>query len=102
MWSGTDDDYLRLYRTAARAIKKEFPALKVGGPALGASGSFVNGEFQPTEFAKNFLAMCRKDNVPLNFFSWHCYTNDPTELVARSRAIRRLLDSRASTERRAI
>ena len=75
MWSGTDDDYLRLYRTTALAIKKEFPALKVGGPALGASGSFVKGEFVPTDFAANFLAMCRKDNVPLNFFSWHCYTD---------------------------
>ena len=98
MWSGTDDDYLRLYRTAALAIKKQFPALKVGGPALGASGSFVKGEFVPTEFAANFLAMCRKDNVPLNFFSWHCYTADPAELTARSRAIRRLLDAKGFTE----
>ncbi|MEO8351884.1 MAG: sialate O-acetylesterase, partial [Chthoniobacteraceae bacterium] len=98
MWSGTDDDYLRLYRTAALAIKKRFPDVKIGGPALGASGSFVNGEFQPTEFASNFLAMCRRDNVPLNFFSWHCYTSDPTELAARARAIRRLLDSKGFTE----
>lgn len=98
MWSGTDGDYLRLYRTAALAIKKQFPALKVGGPALGASGSFVKGEFVPTDFAVNFLAMCRNDNVPLNFFSWHCYTADPAELVARSGAIRRLLDSKGFTE----
>ena len=98
MWSGTDDDYLRLYRTAATAIKKQFPALKVGGPALGASGSFIKGEFVPTDFAVGFLAMCRKDNVPLNFFSWHCYTADPAELTARSRAIRRLLDSNGFTE----
>ena len=98
MWSGTDDDYLRLYRVAATAIKKEFPSLKVGGPALGASGGFVNGEFQPTELASRFLAMCREDNVPLNFFSWHCYTADPTELVSRSRAIRRLLDDKGFTE----
>jgi len=98
MWSGTDDDYLQLYRTAATAIKREFPMVKVGGPALGASGSFVNGEFRPTEFAANFLAMCRKDNVPLNFFSWHCYTADPAELSARSRAIRRLLDAAGFTE----
>jgi xylan 1,4-beta-xylosidase len=98
MWSGTDDDYLRLYRTAALAIKKRFPELKIGGPALGASGSFVNGEFQPTEFAANFLTMCRKENVPLNFFSWHCYTADPSELVARSRAIRRFLDSNGFTQ----
>jgi xylan 1,4-beta-xylosidase len=98
MWSGSDDDYLRLYRVTATAIKKQFPALKVGGPALGSSGGFVNGEFRPTEFASRFLAMCRKDNVPLNFFSWHCYTADPTELVARSRAVRRLLDDKGFTE----
>ncbi|HEX2747514.1 MAG TPA: sialate O-acetylesterase [Verrucomicrobiales bacterium] len=98
MWSGSDDDYLRLYATAAKAIKKEFPALKVGGPALGASGSFVNGEFRPTDFASNFLTMCRKENVPLNFFSWHCYTANPSELAARSAAIRRLLDSRGFTD----
>jgi xylan 1,4-beta-xylosidase len=93
MWSGTDADYLRLYRIAAKAIKAEFPAVKVGGPALGASGSFENGEFRPTKFATDFLTMCRREKVPLNFFSWHCYTADPTELVARARAVRRLLDS---------
>ncbi len=98
MWSGTDDDYLRLYRSAATAIKKQFPNVKVGGPALGASGSFLNGEFRPTDFAVNFLAMCRKENVPLNFFSWHCYTADPAELSTRARAIRRLLDSKGFTE----
>jgi Glycosyl hydrolases family 39/Carbohydrate esterase, sialic acid-specific acetylesterase len=98
MWSGTDDDYLRLYRITALAVKKEFPVLKVGGPSLGASGSFVKGQFVPTEFAERFLKMCRKDNVPLNFFSWHCYTADPTELTARSRAIRQLLDSHGFTE----
>lgn len=98
MWSGTDDDYLRLYRIAATAIKKEFPAVKVGGPALGASGNFVNGEFKPTDFALNFLDMCRKENVPLNFFSWHCYTADPAELSARARAIRTLLNSKGFTE----
>ena len=98
MWSGTDEDYLRLYRTAATAIKKQFPAVRVGGPSLGASGNFVRGEFIPTGFAAGFLTMCRKENVPLNFFSWHCYTADPSELTARSRAIRRLLDSRGFTE----
>jgi hypothetical protein len=98
MWSGTDDDYLRLYRTAATAIKQQFPALQVGCPALGASGSFVKGEFVPTPFAASFLVMCRKENVPLNFFSWHCYTADPAELTARARAIRRLLDTHGFTE----
>ena len=98
MWSGTDDDYFRLYRITALAVKKRFPDVRIGGPAVGASGSFVNGEFHPTEFVTKFLAMCRKDNVPLNFFSWHCYTSNPLELVERSRAVRRLLDSVGFTD----
>ena len=98
MWSGTDDDYLRLYEVTATAIRKRFPELKVGGPALGASGGFVNGEFVPTEFATRFLIHCRRAGVPLNFFSWHCYTANPSELTARSRAIRRLLDSHGFTD----
>ncbi len=98
MWSGTDDDYLRLYRTTAKAIKQRFPDLKVGGPALGSSGRFVDGEFRPTDFAVDFLAMCRKDGVPLDFFSWHCYAAGPAELSDRARAIRKLLDSKGFTE----
>ena len=92
MWSGTDEDYFRLYRVAASAIKKRYPGLKVGGPAVGASGRFVNGEFHATAFVTNFLMLCRRESLPLDFFSWHCYTADPSELARRARAIRRLLD----------
>jgi xylan 1,4-beta-xylosidase len=67
--------------------------LKVGGPAAGYSGSFQAGNFIPSEFVTNFLALCRRESVPLDFFSWHCYTADPTELVARARAVRKLLDA---------
>lgn len=100
MWSGTDEDYYRLYRAAARAIKGRYPALKVGGPAVGYSGRFVEGRFEASEFVTNFLARCRRESLPLDFFSWHCYTADPQELVARARAIRRLLNAHgfANTE----
>ncbi len=92
MWSGTDEDYFRLYRVTSRAIRKEFPQLKVGGPAVGYSGQFVKGEFRASEFVTNFLTLCRRESLPLDFFSWHCYTDDPAELVQRARAIRQLLD----------
>lgn len=98
MWSGTDEDYFRLYRVAATAIRREFPELKIGGPAVGASGRFVNGAFQPTEFVTNFLKLCRAESLPLDFFSWHCYTADPAELVSRAKAIRHLLDEHGLTK----
>jgi xylan 1,4-beta-xylosidase len=92
MWTGTDDQFLGLYKTAARVIKARYPELKVGGPAFGYSGQFVKEEFQPSDLVTNFLALCRRESVPLDFFSWHCYTAELNELSARARAIRRLLD----------
>ncbi|MBI5833387.1 MAG: hypothetical protein HZB16_13900 [Armatimonadetes bacterium] len=91
-WSGTDDDYYRLYAAASRAIRAHDARLLVGGPSVGASGWFRDGRFEPTEFVATFLRRARDGNWPLDFFSWHCYTNDPTELVARSTAVRQLLD----------
>ncbi len=93
MWSGSDDDFLRLYTTAARQIKQRFPKIKVGGPGFGATGSLKNGRLQPTAFLSNFLKHCRSQGVPLDFLSWHCYTANVGELVARAKEIRRLLDA---------
>ncbi len=97
MWSGSDEDYIRLYENTAQVIKARFSDLKVGGPALGYSGKFEAGRFVPSDFLTNFLASCRRDSVPLDFLSWHCYTTDPLELVARARAIRQLLDQTGFT-----
>lgn len=93
MWTGTDADYFRLYHTAARAIKARYPELKVGGPAVGYSGRFVDGKFQASEFVTAFLDGCRREHAPLDFFSWHCYTDDATEPAQRARAVRQLLDA---------
>jgi xylan 1,4-beta-xylosidase len=93
MWTGNDAQYFDLYRIAADGLKKTFPQLKIGGPAVGFSGTIKNGRFEASQFVTNFLNICRSENVPLDFFSWHCYTDDPSELVLRARAIRELLDS---------
>ncbi len=98
MWSGTDADYFRLYRVAASAIRREFPGLKIGGPAVGASGGFLDGAFRPTDFVASFLKLCRDESLPLDFFSWHCYAADPAELALRARAIRQLLDRHGFTD----
>jgi hypothetical protein len=92
MWSGTDEDYFRLYQIAARAIKERYPQLKVGGPAVGSSGEFEGQLFRPSRFVQDFLKRCRDEKLPLDFFSWHCYTDDARELARRADAIRKLLD----------
>lgn len=96
-WTGTDEQYFNLYEAASTAIKAKFPDLKVGGPAVGYSGKFaggkLDGKFEPSEFVVAFLKRCRDRRLPLDFFSWHLYTDDPTECVARAKAIRALLDA---------
>ncbi len=92
MWTGSDDDYFRLYVTAAKGIKAQFPGLMVGGPAAGGTGDVVHGELRPTAFLTGFLNACRTKSAPLDFFSWHTYSDDPHIFAVKARAIRRWLD----------
>lgn len=93
MWCGTDADYFRLYSLTAKAIKARFPNLLVGGPGLGNTGKLKDGRLEASPFLAGFLSHCRADAAPLDFLSWHCYTNDPHEYPARAKAVRRLLDA---------
>lgn len=93
MWTGTDEDYYRLYTVAARRIKAAFPHLRVGGPAIGAPGRFVDGRFLPSPFLEGFVRHCRQHEAPLDFFSWHTYSADPFVYRHRAQAIRAWLDA---------
>jgi xylan 1,4-beta-xylosidase len=68
-WSGTRDEYLRLYDVSVRAVKSVDPALIVGGPAS-AAGKWVD----------EMLAHCRATGSPIDFVSTHTYGNAPLDL----------------------
>ena len=104
-WTGTDEDYFRLYATAAKAIKARFPDVRVGGPAVGNVGRVEwhrdgvdllrtgpEPLLLPSPFVEKFLAFCKREAVPLDFFSWHIYCDDPSALAAHARGVRKLLD----------
>ena len=82
MWTGTPQRYFDLYRAAVTAIKTHNPALKVGGQV-----SFVGGTY-----TRPFLAYCRDGKLPLDFFSWHRYSDSPTNLIKDAVEMRALLD----------
>ncbi|MBQ8375124.1 MAG: hypothetical protein IJX98_06110 [Clostridia bacterium] len=65
-WQGTEEEFFEFFKTAAKYLKGKFPDLKIGGPAVCFLGS---------GFADRFLPYCRAYGVPLDFFSYHCYTN---------------------------
>jgi xylan 1,4-beta-xylosidase len=92
MWSGTDEDYYRLYVLTSKRIKAKFPDLKVGGPGAALPGGFHNGKFEPTAFVAKFLERCKQEGAPLDFFSWHRYADDPDVYAKLARGVREVLD----------
>lgn len=95
-WGGTEAQFHELFRIAATHLKKCFPSIKVGGPALAGN----------TGWADRFLADMAGDattpRVPLDFFSWHLYATDPAAFGPRVREIRALMDKHGYTEAESI
>ena len=81
-WAGTDRQFYDLFEISAKHLKKCFPDLKIGGPAS-------CGRLQ---WCKDFLTEMKARQVPLDFFSWHIYKNDPSLIVEKARKFRALLD----------
>jgi len=68
-WSGTRDDYLRIYDLSVRAVKSVDASLIVGGPAS-AAGKWVD----------ELLEHCAATGSPIDFVSTHTYGNAPLDL----------------------
>ena len=83
-WGGTMEQFDELYAITAKHLKKCFPDLKIGGPA------FAN----PRKYGPDFLDFVKKNDAPLDFFSWHMYHRKPARIVEDVRIIRNLLDER--------
>jgi len=83
-WCGTKEEFARLFVIVLKRLKSEFPNIKVGGPAF----TTPLGEWQSA-----VLQACKDANIAPDFYSCHCYTNDPEKLIRRPREARELLDS---------
>ncbi len=68
-WTGTRDDYLRLYDESARAVKSVDPRLQVGGPSTAAG-----------EWVETLASHSRTTGVPLDFVTTHTYGNLPIDV----------------------
>lgn len=93
MWAKSFKEYLPLYEVTARRIKREFPEVKVGGPALAHFHPKLTDLGSPDDNCHVFLSFCRERKLPLDFFSWHIYTMKLEGLLAEPVAMRKVLDS---------
>lgn len=93
-WLGSRSDFFALFAQAAMALKAAFPALKIGGPGLTPAG-FKSPQGQ--NFTRGFLESMKASRIPLDFFSWHMYSNDPADFINAAKFYRDLLDSNGYT-----
>lgn len=68
-WTGTREEYLRMYDVTARAVRAACPGLPVGGPATAA-----------TRWIEPFLDHVDASGAPLDFLSTHVYGSPPLDL----------------------
>lgn len=80
-WGGTKAQFFDLYEITAKHLKKLFPELKIGGPAL--AGDMKWGE--------DFLREMNRRNVPVDFFSWHVYGTRPEKVIKKADEAKALL-----------
>ncbi len=64
-FSGTQNDYFKLYKSTAEALKSVDPCFRVGGPATSNNA-----------WVADFVEFCRRENVPVDFVSTHHYPSD--------------------------
>ena len=60
-------DYFEYYRNTIGAVREAWPEAKVGGPAA----CWVDNEPLP-----GLVKLCRETKTPLDFVSWHLYSDD--------------------------
>ncbi|MBO6020518.1 MAG: hypothetical protein J6P88_04945, partial [Clostridia bacterium] len=77
-WTGTISEYIELFDIAVRHLKKCFPDIKVGGPAL--------THVKRVEWWKEFIPYLKEKKPPMDFFSFHRYAST-TEQFTRDIAI---------------
>lgn len=64
-FSGSQNEYFKLYKTTAETLKSVDPCFRVGGPATSNNA-----------WVADFVDFCRRENVPVDFVSTHHYPSD--------------------------
>ena len=95
MWKAPFSEYLKLYAVASRHLKAKFPHLQIGGYAgcgfYGVASWWAKPDDPRIRFLMqsftDFLEFVRKEKLPLDFFSYHCY--DAPQFAAKQFAFAR-------------
>ena len=82
-WSGTAEEFFEFFRIAFLYLRKRFPNIKLGGPALAGN----------LDWMRRFLVrMTEGERVELDFFSWHIYTTSAEKMLDKAKKVADLLE----------
>ena len=103
MWFGDMQQFTEFYAVVAAYLKKEFPECKIGG--YGSIGFYqVTNNNEPYLNKEPYLSLIpnmkrlfnyiKQDETkaPLDFFSWHIYSDEPKKYYIHAKAARDLLN----------
>ena len=109
-WQGTREQFFSLYETVSKHLRACFgDSIKIGGPSStgfnpfmtydpnleGVDPQYAHRDNQPAyriDWAHKFLQFVKESGSPMDFFSWHSYSNIGAETLVNSAGYcRRLL-----------
>ncbi len=77
-WPGhTRVEFFQFYAAVAQQLRSAFPELKLGGPGFTVAAYKVDPAGR--QYVTDFLRYMQDYNVPLDFLSWHMYSNTPVD-----------------------
>lgn len=84
-WTQGEQAYIDLYLAVSKQIRAKHPSVKIGGPALTPAGVLTS---RGRAFTENFLNAVKKAGAPIDFLSWHLYSNHPEEFASAAQTYR--------------
>ena len=76
-WGGTEAEFAEFYVTASTHLKKRFPHLKIGGPAIAWNEDWL----------ERFFERVKGREIALDFLSWHWYGTEPRKMSEKGTRI---------------
>ncbi len=89
-WDGSVEEFCRLYAMTSVLVRNDMPELPVGGPGFAPR---VFREPGGGGYPRKLLAYAAIEGLPVDFLSWHLYSNDPSDFAAAQAYYEALTDS---------
>ena len=83
-------DYFEYYKMTAGAVLKAYPEALVGGPSWAGAGE------EGYRFFNEFIGLCKKENVQLDFVSYNIYSDNPENHIRGALRFKNVVDQHDS------